>query len=272
MNNLDLINTLAREKNWKELEKVFSSMTSLEHDRDGNPGCITFFKENIPEAIILGEKYNLISKLDIAFLVRYSSSTFKKDLILNLLESNTIKPKEFFNGDNMELDNSIFYQEDFLKIITQYQIDNNKEKLFDINFMKMILKNTKIKDKANFQETIFLNKANQYTDNFKFVLENSTEECSFYFFNNFCTTGNSYKINLILTYWKDNIDKFLNFNFNEQTSSGIHFLEEKYKHPFSTKLLKEYIYEILEPFNNLKLFINLQNKSFKENKIKKNKI
>lgn len=248
-----LINTLARDKNWEELEKVFSSITSLGEDCDGNPSCIMFFKENITEAIILGEKYNLISSLDIGFLIRYSSSIFRKDLIHKLLYNNTIKPKEFFNKSEYCI---TVYQPYFLEIITQYRIDNNQEKIFDIDFIEMIFSNKDIEKNIDFN----------------FILNNSTVECSFYFFNNLCMKLNFNNIYLIINYWKKNIDEVSTFDFNKKVFIGLETLQKKYKHPFSSKLLKEDIFKILESFHNVKLFINLQNTTFREKRIHINKI
>ena len=265
MTDLNLINHLAREKKWNELEKVFSSTISLGEDRDGNPGCISFFKENIPEAIILGEKYHLISQIDIATLIQFSSSSFRKQLVNQLLVCDTIKPLEIFtNKNNYEI--LSFISNDYFNLVTNYQTDNNKDKFFDMKTVETIFSNKE-----------FCEALRSYPFINSFVLNNSTVETTFLLFNkysidNYFISNKFFYILEIIDYWKQNIIEVSSLNFNKNIYIGLEFLKKTYKNPFSSKENTQEIYKIIEYIHNVQLFCDLINKPSTSPKINKHKI
>lgn len=263
MTNFEYIKKLLEKKDWKELEKVFSSINSFGEDRDGNPEFLYFFQNNISEAIVLAERYSLINQNDILLCLKFSSGTFKEDLIFSLLKSNTIKPKEFFESykDNKEsFEHLNFISSDTFNSILKYYEDNAIKNIYDNDFLKTIFSKKEIDNIVNMNQSLFV-----------FILKCSDIN-NFFLLDTYIKKENFEFLNIIISHLKNNIE-ILDFNlFKENISESILCLEKKFKHPFFPKPKKELVKIILEDLEKINLFLDLNNKTFEPNKKNKHKI
>lgn len=263
MNDFNIINQLIKEKNWPELEKFFSSLTSFPEDKDGNPEFLYFFQNNIPEAIILAEKFSLINQSDIIISLKFCSSSFKNNLIIKLLEAETLKPKNFFQSLNSN-ENSFLHlsliSSDTFNLIINYYKDNNLKNVYDKDFIKTIFSKEAIENIVNMNQQLFV-----------FILKLSDIN-NFFLFNKYTTKENFNFLNIIISHIKDNIED-LDFKvFQTETQNSILYLKKRFSHPFVPKHHKETIQIILEDIEKINLFLELKNKKFESNKKNKQKI
>lgn len=267
MNNFEKINELIRNKNWTEFENLCSTVESLGEDRDGNNACLSFFKQNIVEAIIIAEKYKLIEQFEIIISLSFSSSSFRKDLIHKLLINNTLKPLEIFEpikdskSTNLDYSHLIYMKKDLLDCITDYYevlTTNEDNKLYNQEFVKTIFSNKAVLEKITIQI-------------FDFFLKNSYIESKSFLFNIYCFKENTSYINKIIEHWKNQPNK-INANLKSEILLGYDYCLKKIKHPFTDKVLKNDLKIIIESLDILFLFFNLKNKEFESNKKNRHKI
>ena len=116
MNNFEKINYLVKNSEWSNLDNLFSSIKELPNDKDGNPISVSFFSNNVPNAIISLNKFHPIDQNDLLFYFRFSSRTFKKNLIKILIKENFFNPKLSF--DTFDKLHYNFLSKELLEAIT----------------------------------------------------------------------------------------------------------------------------------------------------------
>lgn len=263
MTTFEKIKNLIEKNNWEQIDYVFSQLKSFKEDRDGNPEYLYFFQDNISEAITLAEKYNLLSQTDIMFSLSYSSSDFRKSLIINLLESNTLNPKKLFKNiiNNKErFSELIIVNKDIFKLMIDFYKENNIKNLLDSETMK----------------TIFLNQENINTLHndkklFEFLL--SISDINDYFLFNGCVGRNNYNfLELVVNHWKKEKEQIDSNLFCSNIHEGLLTLEKKIKHPFLKFNEKNQLNGIIEDIYKIHLFFSFNNKPTKDNKKNRHKI
>lgn len=263
MTNFEKIKNLIEQNNWEEVEYIFSTMKCFKEDRDGNPEYLDFFQNNISQAIVLAEKYNLISQSDIIFSLRFTSTDFRKTLTYNLLEMGALDASKVFKDIIEKKGNLstliIGNQKTFLFMINYYK-ENNVKNILDSETLK----------------TIFLNEENINIVNnnlpiFKFMLHTSNIN-DYFFFNNCLERKNYSYLSLIVNRYKEEKND-LDFDiFNTNTKESLLFLENKIKHPFTSSQDKTLLTIIVEDINKINLFLSFKNNYEQTNKKNRHKI
>lgn len=262
MTTLQHVTELIEEEKWEELDIAFSSLSSSDIDLYINNNFLNLFKNYIPEAIILTEKHSFVGQYEILFLLKFSPSTTRKNLIKNLLDSNTIKPLKFFEPlkDEKNFNHLNLISENILHSILTYFNENQIKNIYDNEFLKTIFSNKEIEKIIDKNQHLF-----------KFILKLSNLN-DFFLLNNYVEKENFIFLDLITSHLKNNIQNLDNDLFLKNTSVSFLDLKKKLKHPFSSKSKKENIQIILEELEKINLFLDLNNKTFENNKKNKHKI
>lgn len=258
MKTFENIKNLIKEENWQELEIVFSSLKSFEETIDGNPEFLYFFQNNIPQAIVLAEKYSLIDQREIIISLRFSSTNFRESLTCSLMKSNTMKPLLFFNNSNLIHLNLI--DSNTFNVIFKYYKDNEIKNIYDSDFIKMIFSKKELEKTINTNQNLFT-----------FIL-NLSDINDFFLFNNYTLNENFTYLNIICSHFKNSIQDLNSNLFIENTKDSILSLHKRIHHPFLPKPHKQVLNIILEDLEKINLFLYLNNKTFEERKNYKYKI
>lgn len=257
------IKNLINDNKWDEVEYIFSTIKTFKEDRDGNPDYIYFFQNNLSQAIILSEKYNLIPQLEIMFSLSYSSSDFRKQFAYNLLESKTLNPEKLFKNiisGEQSFSELIIVNQDIFKLIVDFYQQNNVKNILDSETL----------------ETIFLNEDNRNTLHntkklFEFILYLSDIN-NYLLFNSCVQRKNYHFLELIVTHWKKEKEQINSTVFLQSIHEGFLNLEKNLKHPFIKAEEKNKLNLIIEDIHKIQLLFSFKDKPSNINKKNRHKI
>lgn len=264
MKNIDLVNKLVYEKKWTELEILFSSKVQIE-EKDGESFYVSFFKNNNLEAIVLAEKYYDIDQFLLLFYLNHSSSSFRYNLAMDLMKSNCIRTKDIFSVEkekNFQILNSGLIFSDVFQVITNFQIENSKDFIFNQAAIKGIfLKEDKYKNifSNNNKDQIF------HKDFLNLIIKNTSTDDSFIIFNSFIEYKQLKHLKTLISQWKKNVQYINVDSFNKNIKEGVIIIEKKLKHPFTKKDDKLELTDIFENLKNIQYFLNSNNKKINVN-------